>query len=410
MEAVGDLITGRPRRARAAVGSWFSNLLHVRRLRASRKRAQALRTVHDSELRELQVSSTARLGAFFAHHLHTDTRLRTIGDASRTAVDSMSDGMRTPAAIAFLGFLVMAVLGSRSLITHGVPAIGTLAHWPSVGDVFDSFGSAWRYTGLGSASPQPAALAVIGALGTVLFGATGLAQTIVVVAAIPLGAFGAYRLARVAIGFRGPALAAGLVYGINPVARNAIAQGRLGPLVLFALLPFLLLRVVRLGERSDARRGRVLRLAVLCALLGAFYPAGLGLFVLAALAFVVAIPIAGRARPMLRAFGIAIVASVGALVLLFPWPLAYAHSGTDKASLGFAFRPVLDLSQVLRFDTGPASAGWLMWGLFLAATVPLFVATGDRLAWTAAVGCWRSSGGPRCGFPALLPAHVGPRS
>jgi GT2 family glycosyltransferase len=383
VEAIGDLLIGRPRRARAAIGSWYSNLFHVRRLRASRRRAQALRTVQDSELRELQVSSTARLGAFFAHHLHTDTRLRTIGDASRSAVDSVSDGMRTPAAIAFLGFLVLVVVGSRSLITQGVPAIGTFAHWPGIGDVFDSFGSAWRYTGLGSASPAPAALAVIGAMGTVLLGATGLAQTLLVVVALPLGAFGAYRLGRLAIGFRGPALAAGLAYGINPVARNAVAQGRLGPLVLFALLPFLLLRVVRLGERSDTRRGRVLRLAAACALLGAFYPAALGLFLLAVLALVVAIPIAGSARSMLRGFGVAIVASIGALVLLFPWPLAYAHTATDKASLGFAFRPDLDLSQVLRFDSGPASAGWLMWGLIVAAAVPLFVATGDRLAWTA---------------------------
>lgn len=383
VEAIGDLLVGRPRRARATIGSWFSNLFHVRSLRASRRRAQALRTVHDSELRELQVSSTARLGAFFAHHMHTDTRLRSIGDASRNAVDSVSDGMRTPAAIAFLGFLVLVVVGSRSLISQGVPAIGTFAHWPGIGDVFDSFGSAWRYTGLGSASPAPAVLALIGAMGTALLGSTALAQTLTVVVALPLGAFGAYRLGRHAIGFRGPALAAGLAYGINPVGRNAIAQGRLGPLVLFALLPFLLLRVVRLGERSDSRRGRVLRLAVGCALLGAFYPAGLGLFVVAVFAFVVAIPIAGRARAMLRALGITIVASIGALVLLFPWPLAYAHAGTDKASLGFVFRPDLDLSQVLRFDSGPASAGWVMWGLIVAAAVPLFVATGDRLAWTA---------------------------
>jgi GT2 family glycosyltransferase len=383
LEAIGDLLTGRPRRARATIGSWFSNLFHVRRLRDSRRRAQSLRTVHDSDLRELQVSSTARLGAFAAHHLHTDTRLRNLGDASRSAVDTMSDGIRTPAAVAFLAFLVMVVIGSRDLIAHGVPAIGTFTHWPSVGDVFDTFGSAWRYTGLGSASPAPAALAVIGALGTVLLGATGLAQTLIVVLALPLGAFGAYRLGRYAIGFRGPALAAGLAYGINPVARNAIAQGRLGPLVLFALLPYLLLRVAHLGARDDPRRGRVLRLAVAAALLGAFYPAGLGLFVVAVAAFVVAIPIAGGARMMVRAFGIALVAGIGAVVLLLPWPLAYAHEGVDKAALGFAFRPVLDLSQVLRFDSGPASAGWVMWGLIVAAAVPLFVATGDRLAWTA---------------------------
>lgn len=383
VEAIGNLLVGHPRRARAAILSWFSNLIHVRRLRASRRRAQALRTVHDSDLRELQVSSTARLSAFLAHHLNTDTRLRNLGDVSRNAVDSVSDGIRTPAAIAFLGFLAMVALGSRSIITSGVPAIGTFAHWPGTGDVFDAFGSAWRYTGLGSASPAPAALAVIGALSTALLGATGLAQTLVVVVAMPLGAFGAYRLGRHAIALRGPALAAGLAYGINPVARNAIAQGRLGPLVLFALLPFVLLRLVRLGDRSDTRRGRVLRLTVLVALLGAFYPAGLGLVVLAVLSFVVAAPIAGGARAMVRALGLAVAAALGALVLLLPWPVAYAHQGVDKAALGFAFRPALDLSQVLRFDSGPAAAGWVVWGLVVAAAVPLFVATGDRLAWTA---------------------------
>ena len=72
--------------------------------------------MHDSELRGLQVSSTARLGAFLTHHLHTDQRLRTIGDASRSAVDSVSDGMRTPAAVAFLGFLVMVV--ARVAVAH----------------------------------------------------------------------------------------------------------------------------------------------------------------------------------------------------------------------------------------------------------------------------------------------------
>jgi hypothetical protein len=295
----------------------------------------------------------------------------------------VSDGIRTPAAIAFLVFLVLVVLGSRDLLTGGVPAIGTFARWPGVGDVFDTFGSAWRHTGLGSASPAPAALAVIGALGTVLLGATALAQTILVVVALPLGAYGAYRFGRHAIGLRGPALAAGLAYGINPVARDSIAQGRLGPLLLFAVLPFLLLRVVRLGDGSDARRGRLLRTAVLAAFLGAWYPAGLGLFVLATAAFLVAAPIAGGARSMVRAFGLGVAAALGAVVLLLPWPLAYASTGVDKAALGFAFRPDLDLGQVMRFDSGPASAGWLLWGLVIAAAVPLFVATGERLAWTA---------------------------
>ncbi|MFI5372936.1 MAG: hypothetical protein ACHQ52_15380, partial [Candidatus Eisenbacteria bacterium] len=383
IEAIGDLLTGRPRRARAAIGGWFSNLVHLRQLRRSRKRAQARRRVHDSELADLQVGSTARLSAFLSHHLHTDTRLRNVGDASRQAVDSLSDGLRTPAAIAFIGFFVLVAVGSRTLITGGVPAIGTFATWPGVGDLFDAFGSAWRYTGLGSSSAAPTALAVMGGLGTALLGAVGLARTLVVVVAMPLGAVGAYRFARRVIDLRGPALAAGLAYGVNPVPRNAIAQGRLGPLVFFALLPFLLTRVLRIADRSDARRGRFLRLAVLTALLAAFYPPALALFVLAAAALVLAVPIAGGVRVAVRALGVSIVATLAAAILVFPWPLAYVHTGADRAALGLAFRPDLDLSQILRFNTGPSGAGWAMWGLVVAAAVPLFVATGERLAWTA---------------------------
>jgi GT2 family glycosyltransferase len=383
VEAIGDLFTGRPRRARAAIGSWFSNLFHLRRLGPSRRRAQQLRRVHDSELRELQVSSSARLSAFLTHHLHNDSRLRNLGDASRNAVDSFSDGVRTPAAVAFIGYFLVVALGSRGLIAHGVPAIGTFGAWPGVGDLFNAFASAWRYTGLGSASAAPPALAVMGGMGTLLFGAVGLARTLVVVLAMPVGAIGASRLAGRVIDLRGPALVAGLAYGVNPAARNAIAEGRLGPLVFFALLPFLMLRVLRIAEGSDVRRGRFLRLAVLTAFLAAWYPAGLGLFVAATGALVLAVPIARGGRTAVRALGIAALASLAAVVLLFPWPLAYLDAGVDRAALGFAFRPDLDLSQIMRFQSGPSGAGWAMWGLVVAAAVPLFVATGDRLAWTA---------------------------
>ncbi len=198
----------------------------------------------------------------------------------------------------------MVLVGSRKFISGGVPGIGTLVPWPSDASLFDAFGSAWRYTGLGSASAAPPSLALMGALGTVLFGAVGLARTLVVVAAMPLGAFGAYRFARRLVGLRGPALAAGVAYGVNPVARNAIATGRFGPLVLFVLLPFVLGRIVRLA-RLDADvtagepapdpkpRGRFLRLAMLVALAAAWYPVAPALFVVAAAAFVLAAPFAG---------------------------------------------------------------------------------------------------------------------
>ncbi len=289
------------------------------------------------------------------------------------------------------------------MITGAVPGIGTLVPWPASRDLFDSFGSAWRYTGLGSATPAPFLLALMGAFGTVLFGAVGLARTIVVVAAMPLGAFGAYRFTRRLVGLRGPAFAAGIAYGVNPVARNAIATGRFGPLMLYVLLPFVLGRVVRLaGLDRDVRdalsvddasaistngaapvkpRGRFLRLALLVTLAAACYPVAPALFAVAAAAFLLAAPFARGWWRALRAVGITILAAIAAVVLLFPWPLAYATSHVDAASLGFAFRPDLDLGEVLRFQSGPSGAGWVMWGLVVAAAVPLFLATGARLAW-----------------------------
>ena len=270
----------------------------------------------------------------------------------------------------------------------------------------------------------------MGSFGTLLFGSVGLARTIVVVAALPVGAFGAYRFTRRLVGLRGPAFAAALAYGVNPVARNAIATGRFGPLVLFMLLPFVLGRIVRLsrldgdvaleaetevpraapsgsdeavapdapapalsatgeptGDAADGgpprRRGRFLRLVILVALAGACYPVAPALFVVAAAAFLVAGLIARGMGPALRAVGIAAAAAVGAAVLLFPWPLAYVTSHFDAASLGFAFRPDLSLGEILRFDSGPSGAGWAMWGLVIAAVAPLFLATGARLSWAA---------------------------
>ena len=45
------------------------------------------------------------------------------------------------AGLAFLLFLALVVVGSRDLISHGVPSIGTMVTWPAVGSLFEAFGS-----------------------------------------------------------------------------------------------------------------------------------------------------------------------------------------------------------------------------------------------------------------------------
>src|SRR5204862_122238 len=99
------------------------------RLRASRKRAQKLRNVHDRDLRELQIGSGTRLGVFVSHHLQTDERLRSFGDRGRSAVGAMSDRVRGPAAFAVMAFAVMVVVAGRAGLGGGGSVGG-----PSVGE------------------------------------------------------------------------------------------------------------------------------------------------------------------------------------------------------------------------------------------------------------------------------------
>src|SRR5207244_11540222 len=68
----------------------------------------------------------------------------------------------------------------------------------------------------------------------------------------PVGAYGAYRFTRGITQEFAPSAVAGFAYALNPVPRNAIAAGRLGPLALFTLGPFLISIALR---RADPVRG-----------------------------------------------------------------------------------------------------------------------------------------------------------
>ena len=393
IEAIVFLPTRRRRVAGAGFGAWWWNLLHFGRVRRARRDAQSRRTIHDGDLHELQAGVGARVGAFLAHR-HADERLQSLGDRMRAGSESFGEALRTPAAIALLAAFVVLIFGSRALFSQGVPAIGTFAPWPGVKALLTELTSAWRHTGLGSTAAPPPAIAVMAGLGTLLLGSVGLAQTLVVVGSFVVGALGAYRLAR-GLAVR-PAAAAvtALVYGIVPVPRNAIAAGRLGPLVLYALLPFLVLLVVRAaafsgtefpGPKGSARRP-LLGLCIVTAIAAAWYPPAALATVVVALAFLFASLFVGGGGAALRAVVATLVGVLGAALLLAPWTVTVLDSRGDLAALGLAYHPHLDLSEVLRFQSGPAGAGIAPWGLLIAAAGALVLARGPRLAW--AVRAW----------------------
>src|SRR3546814_484791 len=135
------------------------------------------------------------------------------------------------------GVALVLLAGSRHLITRGIPAVGELVELSTEPmDLLRSFASGWRTAGLGAEASAPTAFGLFGSLGVVTFGTMGLLRTILTLGLIPLGAFGAYRLAG-STGSRHAQVAALLIYIANPLPYNALANGRWGALVLYAAVP-----------------------------------------------------------------------------------------------------------------------------------------------------------------------------
>jgi len=387
-EAFVLLLSGHARRARAVLGGWAWNVRHLSELRTARRRAQAMRTVSDSELRGLQVRGSARLRSYLVGSLRAEDRIRALSERSRTMADTASAGVRTPQVLLVLAFVAVAIIAVRGLFFGGIPGIGQLATWPGASAMAETFTSQWRASGLGSASAAPTALAAFSASGFVLLGQTGLARTLVVLFALPVGMVGTARLTRrISGGGRWATIGATLVYGVNPVLRNAVAEGRFGALVLYALAPFLLSALLRAAGyvAADEPRPRwrsVVGVGALVALTSAIWPPAILLPAVFALGLALAAPFArDRARRVASLVGFASAGTVAALVLLLPWPLAYLQSGDRASALGFAFAPPHELGPVLRFATGPNGDTVLGWAFLVAAVLALLLAVGPRLAW-----------------------------
>lgn len=371
---------------RSALGAWWWNLTRIRAIRRARRKARARRRIDDRDLRELQVRATQVRG-FVSQHVATEDRVRSLADTVRSAVSSAAAGVRRPVFALAAVLVLVWLVGSRALLGDGVPAIGTMARWAGIGDLLSTYASGWRYTGLGSSTAAPPGLMAMAGLSTALFGADGLARTLLVVASFPIGAFGAYRLTRDVTTTTWPAVVAALAYAVNPVPRNAIANGRMGPLVVFALAPLLIALALRVAKRAtpeagSRRRARtMLGLGFLLAFATAWYPlAPLVLFVATAAMFLAA-PFVRGIDLALRLLLASLVATVVAGVLLLPWSVTILNTGGDGGAIGFSFPSDLDLVEVLRFQSGPNGAGIASLGLLAAAAFALVLCRGSQFTW-----------------------------
>jgi GT2 family glycosyltransferase len=381
-EAIGLLMTGRAARARAVVAGWISVFAHPGELHRARSGTQRLRRIDDGDVRDLMIRGSARVRRFMIERVHAGERLAEVSTLTRVRMDEVRRRMRRLPALFAILLAALVLFGSRSLLTGRVPAVGSFQAWPGVGAAWSTFTASWRTTMMGAPRPATPAFALMAALSTALFDHPGLAQSLVIGCALPLGAFGAYRLVRPFASSSLPGIAAAAAYAANPIARNAIWQGELGPLVCFALAPFVLGAFVRATDDDAPRRSRVhlvCTVAVLVAVVGSVWPPALLLAPAIAVAFCLALPFVGGAHKAAFALGGALVTSAAGALLLAPW--SFSLFGADAAAFGAQPRSSLSFAAVMHFHAGRAGAGLAPWGIVAAAAVPLAIATGPRLAW-----------------------------
>ncbi len=292
-------------------------------------------------------------------------------------------------------FLVLA-LGTRDLFFGTLPLVGQLAPLPSWATNWHHFVSGWQSAGVGTTAPASPAFGLVGITGTVLFGAMGTLQRILLLGCIPLGAWGVSRFMRPLVSPRARVIAVICYLGL-PLPYGALGTGRWDGLVAYAVFPFIAWRLAAAAGVAPYRvepgtswrsrpAGQIAILGALIAAASGVAPAIVPLVILTALSWTVGSLLVGTRDPGWRVLVVALGAVVVAAVLAAPWVVGTALAG--KGSVAIFGLPIAGASapnwgEVIRFAIGPAARSPLVWLLVVGAALPLVLGKGVKLTWAA---------------------------
>ncbi|NYD40946.1 glycosyltransferase family 2 protein [Nocardioides panaciterrulae] len=244
----------------------------------------------------------------------------------------------SPVALAIGLFVVLALIGARPAFAS--LAGGGLSPVPGqAGDWWRLWAESWHPLGQGTDVPAPAYVLPL-ALAATLLGSPSAVVTAIFVLVVPLGLWGAWRFLRVAGRLASRAgsprlllLWGAATYALVPVVSGAWGDGRLGTVVVAALLPWLAHAALGFADPDPDRRWRAaFRTGLLLAVGSAFAP-GLWFFALL-LGLVVTGAAAVVVRSALRdrsAWGPPATALALVPLLLLPWWLPALLNGAGRA-------------------------------------------------------------------------------
>ncbi len=390
LRTVFFLLAKRPRAALDEFTGVTSVLGHPLQLAAARRRRARGRRAAYSRLRgDLPPGhSIRRLAEFAASVFYTSTQIDTAG--SHHATDDPADDdymlvdngfaqriLTHPGVLLVAGLTVVTLIAERSLLSAGTLSGGALTPaWGGASGLWHEYLQGFHPAGIGSASSTPPYVAVIAALATVLGGKPWLAIDVIMIGCIPLAGLSAYLAARRVTGSVLVRVWAAAAYALIPVGMGAVAAGRFGSAVVFALIPLIAVLASRIFTEGPRRARRAAwATGLVIAIAAAFVPLIWVVAVLAALLAAVVFRRSGRG--MLLNLGITAVVPP---VLLLPWTLEVAthpsllflEAGNKVPGLATAALPARSL--LLLSPGGPGLPPfWVTAGLVLAALAALLL-------------------------------------
>ena len=399
IETAIGLFTGRLRQGLASLRAIVTLPIRLPTIIGRRREVKPLRLVPDNEVVGLQIRGSARLASFRRHR-------------QRAAATRLNNNpLRRPGGLIRTGtvvravIVVLVVLGSRSIITKGLPVIGQFVPLQAPRVALRAYMSGWNVQGFGSSSAPPTAVGMLGLAGFVTFGKVGLLRTLLIVLPIIVGYFGMWRLADVIPSTRARAVAF-VVYAAVPLPYTAIAAGRWNVLAAYAAMPWIvdLLRRIS-GLAASAGLARVDRdvsdvvvrvtglervrltvaLAIITAIVTAFAPSFALIVVVVAVVFAVSTLVAGGARSAVVCVAAAVSALLIVFVLQLPWSATLLRSGSwnDVVRGGIGADGHLGIVRVADFGLGRNTLGLLALALLAPVVIAPLIGRGWRLTWAA---------------------------
>ena len=404
LEMVVGLFTGRLGEAFASLRATIGLAPRVVSIVRRRRDVAALRQVPYREVAGLQIRGSARLASYLR------TREQQHMAVDHSAIGSRRFTRNTAAQLgAWLSIIVLAGIGSRSFILDGVPKVGEFLRFPSsAGSLLGDYWSGWWGHGLGSTTSVPTGIGLLGAMGIAGLGKMGFLHTAAVLAWLPFGYYGAWRMMSIFPSSRARII--GLIaFAAVPLPYSALGAGRWSVVAVYGAAPWvvdLLRRIATiepaLTAKADAdvvdafapRKPReqvrwLAQLALLTAVVTAFTPTFAAIVAVIGFALALATLLArGSLFTALSLFVGAVVAALLALVLNLPWMTSmFGANGWDTfVGAPAATSSTTGVVRMLRFAVGPDQFGVLAVALWIPVVVAPLLARGWRLTWAARGG------------------------